>query len=131
MTLINSFFQPFHVAVGSRYRLFPARRLVMKRTRVLYDDDDHPLTLEGLRAVLEPHVESVATVMNGRALVQMAPRLKPDLIILDISMPLLNGIDAAIQIRKSLPGVKLLFATMHASSAYLEAALDTPEQTDT
>ena len=55
---------------------------------------------------------------------EAALRLKPDLIVLDISMPLLNGIDAAIQIRKSLPGMKLLFVTMHASPAYLEAALN-------
>lgn len=50
--------------------------------------------------------------------------MKPDLIILDITMPLLNGIDAAAQILKSLPGAKLLFVTMHADPAYLEAALN-------
>lgn len=95
----------------------------MKRTRVLLADD-HPLTLEGLRAFLEPNVESVGTVTDGRALVAEALRLKPDLIILDITMPLLNGIDAAQQIKRSLPGVKLVFVTMHASPAYLEAALN-------
>jgi DNA-binding NarL/FixJ family response regulator len=86
--------------------------------------DDHPLTLEGLRAFLEPHFEGVGTVTDGRALVEAALRLKPDLIILDITMPLLNGIDAAIQIKKSLPEVKLLFVTMHVNPAYLEAALN-------
>ncbi len=95
----------------------------MKRTRVLLADD-HPLTLEGLRAFLEPHVESVGTVMDGRALVEEAVRLKPDMIILDITMPLLNGIDAAVQIKKNLPAVKLVFVTMHANPAYLEAALN-------
>ncbi len=94
----------------------------MKRPRVLVADD-HPLTLEGIRAVLEPHLESVGTVSNGRELVEAALRTKPDLIVLDITMPQLNGIDAAIQIRKSLPSVKLLFITMHVSPAYLEAAL--------
>jgi DNA-binding NarL/FixJ family response regulator len=95
----------------------------MKHTRVLLADD-HPLTLEGLRAFLAPHLEAVvATVADGRALVDAALRLKPDLIILDITMPLLNGIDAAIQIKTSLPAVKLLFVTMHANPAYLEAAL--------
>jgi len=94
----------------------------MKRTRVLLADD-HPLTLEGLRAFLEPHLDSVGTVTDGRALVEAALRLKPELIILDITMPLLNGIDAAIQIKKSLPSVKLLFVTMHVNPAYLEAAL--------
>ena len=86
--------------------------------------DDHPLTLEGLRAFLEPHLEIVATATDGRALVDAALRLKPDLIILDITMPLLNGVDAALQIKKSLPGVKLLFVTMHVNPAYLEAALN-------
>lgn len=95
----------------------------MKRARVSLADD-HPLTLDGLRAFLDPHIESVGTVTDGRALVEAALRLKPELIILDITMPLLNGIDAAIQIKKSLPGVKLLFITMHVNPAYLEAALD-------
>jgi len=95
----------------------------MKRTRVLLADD-HPLTLEGLRTFLEPNVESVGTVTNGRALVDEALRLKPDLIVLDITMPLLNGIDAAVQIKKSLPDAKFVFVTMHANPAYLEAALN-------
>ena len=68
--------------------------------------------------------EIVGTVTDGRALLDAALRLKPDLIILDITMPLLNGIDAAVQIKKSLPGVKLLFVTMHVNPAYLEAALN-------
>ncbi len=96
----------------------------MIRTRVLLADD-HPLTLEGLRAFLEPHIENVGIAMDGKELVDAAFRLKPDLIILDITLPLLNGIDAAIQIRKSLPDVKLLFVTMHVNPAYLEAALNT------
>jgi len=94
----------------------------MKRTRVLLADD-HPLTLEGLRAFLAPHLESIGTVTNGRELVEAALRLKPELIISDITMPLLNGIDAAILIRKSLPNVKLLFVTMHVNPVYLEYAL--------
>jgi len=86
--------------------------------------DDHALTLEGIRAVVEPHHEIVGMVMDGRALLDAALRLQPDLIILDITMPLLNGIDAAVQIKKTLPGVKLLFVTMHVNPAYLEAALN-------
>jgi len=95
----------------------------MKRMRVLLADD-HPLTLEGIRSFLEPHCLSVETVTDGRALVEAAVRSRPDLIILDITMPLLNGIDAAMQIKKSLPAVKLLFITMHSDPAYLEAALN-------
>jgi len=96
----------------------------MKQARILLADD-HPLTVEGIRAVLEPHHEIVGTVADGRALVDAALRLKPDLIVLDITMPLLNGIDAATQIKKSLPRMKLLFVTMHVNPAYLEAALNT------
>ncbi len=95
----------------------------MTRPRVLLADD-HPLTLEGLRAFLAPHADIVGTVMDGRALVDQALHLKPDLIILDIAMPLLNGIDAATQIKKGWPEVKLLFVTMHVNPAYLEAALN-------
>jgi len=94
----------------------------MMRRRILLADD-HPLMLEGIRAVLAPHHEIAGTMADGRALVEAALRLKPDLIVTDISLPLLNGIDAAIQIKKSLPGTKLLFVTMHSSPAYLNAAL--------
>jgi len=95
----------------------------MKRARILLADD-HSLTLEGIRRVLEPHHEIVGTAADGRALLEAALRLKPELIVLDITMPLLNGIDAAVQIKKSLPETKLLFVTMHVNPAYLEAALD-------
>ena len=95
----------------------------MIRARLLLADD-HTLILEGFRNVLEPSHTVVGMVSDGRALVEAALRLKPDLVILDITMPLLNGIDAAREIRKHLPEVKLLFVTMHASPAYLQAALD-------
>lgn len=94
----------------------------MKRARILLADD-HPLTLIGLRGALESHHEVVGVVGDGRALLESALRLEPELIILNISMPLLNGIDAAVQIKKDLPKVKLLFLTMHDSPAHLEAAL--------
>lgn len=94
----------------------------MKQARILLADD-HTLTLEGIRAVLEPHHQVVGAVTDGRALIDAALRLKPDLIALDITMPLLNGIDAAIQLKKVLPETKLLFVTMHLNPAYLEAAL--------
>ena len=95
----------------------------MKSSRLLLADD-HTLILEGFRNVLEPNHTVVGMVGDGRALVQAALRLKPDLIILDITMPLLNGIDAAREIKKHLPEVKLLFVTMHASPTYLQAAID-------
>ncbi len=95
----------------------------MKRPRVLLADD-HPMVLEEIRSVLAPNCEIVETVADGRALVEAALRLKPDLIVVDVTMPLLNGIDAAVQIRKRLPEMKLLFVTMHSSTAYLEAAFE-------
>jgi len=95
----------------------------MKRPRILLADDHAP-TLEGMRALLAPHYEIAGTVADGHALVEAALRLKPDLIISDITMPHLNGIDAAIQIKTSLPRIKLLFVTAHSSSAYVRAALE-------
>jgi len=95
----------------------------MIRARLLLADD-HTLILEGFRNVLEPNHTVVGMVTDGRALVEAALSLKPDLVILDITMPLLNGIDAAREIKKHLPEMKLLFVTMHANPAYLQAALD-------
>jgi DNA-binding NarL/FixJ family response regulator len=62
-------------------------------------------------------------VEDGRALVEAANRLKPELILLDISMPLLNGLDAARQVKQSVPDAKILFLTMHASPTYATEAL--------
>jgi CheY-like chemotaxis protein len=100
----------------------PAEQL-MKRPRVVLADD-HPVVLEEIRSVLASNCEIVETVADGRALVEAALRLKPDLIVVDITMPLLNGIEAAVQIRKSLPEMKLLFVTMHARTAYVRAAFE-------
>ena len=95
----------------------------MKRPRILLADD-HALMLEEISAILAPHYEIVGIVADGRALVEAALRLRPDLIIVDITMPLLNGIDAAAQIKESLPGMKLLFVTMHSRAVYIEAAFE-------
>jgi DNA-binding NarL/FixJ family response regulator len=80
--------------------------------------------LEDIRAILAPHYEIVGTVADGRALVEAGLRLKPDLIVVDITMPLLSGIDAATQIKGSEPGTKLLVVTMHATTAYIKAAFE-------
>src|SRR5271170_8462378 len=95
----------------------------MKRPRILLADD-HALMLDGFSNLLKPKYAVVGTVEDGKALVEAAIRLSPDLIILDITMPILNGIDAAREIRKSLPQVKLLFVTMHTGPTYLQAALE-------
>jgi DNA-binding NarL/FixJ family response regulator len=94
----------------------------VKRTRVLLADD-HPLILQGLQSLLEATCEVAGVVMDGRALVDAASRLQPEVIVLDISLPLLNGIDAARQIKKELPETKIVFLTMHANAEYLREAL--------
>jgi len=95
----------------------------MKRARILLADD-HSLILAGIRSLLEDHCELVGQVEDGRSLVDAALRQRPDLIILDVSMPILNGIDAARQIKRAWPGAKLLFLSMHANAVYLREALD-------
>ncbi len=75
--------------------------------------DDHKILVEAFRKLLEPHFEIVATVSDGHALLDVAPALKPDVILLDIGMPLLNGLEAARQLKTKLPTVKLIFLTMH------------------
>jgi DNA-binding NarL/FixJ family response regulator len=84
----------------------------MGRTRVLLADD-HTLLLEAFRGLLEPEFEVVGTVGDGRALLKAARNLKPDVIVLDISMPLLNGLDAARQLQEITPHPKLVFLTMN------------------
>jgi DNA-binding NarL/FixJ family response regulator len=86
--------------------------------------DDHALMRDSIRAILAPHYEIAGSVADGRALVEAALSLKPDLIVVDITMPHLSGIDAARQIKTSLPGIKLLFVTMHSNSAYVRAAFE-------
>lgn len=92
-------------------------------TRILLADKQ-ALIQEGLRRLLEPKYEVVGAVGDGRALVEAALHLKPDLIITDVTMPILGGIEAARQVRKCLPRVKLLFLTQHANPGYLREALN-------
>jgi DNA-binding NarL/FixJ family response regulator len=93
-----------------------------KKPRVLLADD-HSLVAAGLRSMLESPYDVVGTVDNGRALVQAAQRLNPDVILLDISMPELNGIEAARQLRKLVPHSKLIFVTMHTDATFVREAL--------
>ncbi len=82
------------------------------RRRVLLADD-HTLLLEAFEKLLEPDFTVVGAVSDGRALLAAAAELKPDVIVLDIAMPLLNGLDAARQIKKTMPAIKLIFLTMN------------------
>lgn len=81
------------------------------RPRILIADD-HTLVADLCRKLLEKEFDVVGTVDNGRAMVRTAMELKPDLILLDIAMPILNGLDAAKQVKEALPSVKLIFLTM-------------------
>jgi DNA-binding NarL/FixJ family response regulator len=85
---------------------------VPSRPRVLLADD-HALLLGAYEKLLADDCEIVGQVADGRALVAAAERLKPDIVVLDISMPLLNGLDAGRQIRQKLRDVKLVFVTMN------------------
>jgi DNA-binding NarL/FixJ family response regulator len=85
--------------------------------------DDHSLVLAGIRQLLESRHEILGSAEDGRALVRAAEAHKPDLIVLDISMPFLNGIAAATEIRARLPKTKFVFLTMHASPIYLRKAI--------
>ena len=75
--------------------------------------DDHTLVAEACKKLLDNDYEVVGTVNDGRSLVRAAVELRPHLIIVDVSMPLLNGLDAGQQIKELLPGVKLVFVTMN------------------
>jgi DNA-binding NarL/FixJ family response regulator len=93
----------------------------VKRPRIVVADN-HPLILSGIRAELGSFCDVVREVPDGRSLVSAALKLRPDLVILDIGMPLLNGIDAGRQIIQAWPGAKLLFLTMHDNPIYLQEA---------
>ena len=84
----------------------------MKRPRVLLADD-HTKLLEAFQRLLTPACDIVGTVSDGRALLEAAPRLKPDVIVLDISMPLLNGLDACRQLQPRLPKTKWILLTVN------------------
>jgi DNA-binding NarL/FixJ family response regulator len=93
----------------------------MRKFRLLMADD-HTLVLEGLKRILESEVDLVGMAENGREMLRMAEELKPDVVLVDISMPLLNGIDAARQLLRITPQSKVIFLTMHADSDYVSEA---------
>jgi DNA-binding NarL/FixJ family response regulator len=86
--------------------------------------DDHRIVAEGLKGLLTPEFELLGVVEDGRVLVEQARKLRPDVIVADITMPHLNGIDALAQLRKNDPKVKVVFLTMHREVAYARRALE-------
>jgi DNA-binding NarL/FixJ family response regulator len=94
----------------------------VSRPRVLLADD-HQMVAEGLKNLLTPEFDLVGAVQDGRALVSAARKLRPDVIVADITMPGLSGIEALEELKKDDPGVKLVFLTMHRQVAYARRAL--------
>src|SRR5208283_1138467 len=82
------------------------------RPRILLADD-HTMLLDAFRRLLEPQCEIVGMASDGRALIELALKTNPEIIVLDISMPRLNGMDACAQLRRKLPGVKFIFLTVN------------------
>ena len=95
----------------------------MRKPRILLCDD-HPLIAEGLRSLLANDFEIVGIAANGREVVTAAERMLPDVVTLDVSMPLLNGMEAARQIRKVSPSAKIIFVTQKSDREYVRAAFE-------
>jgi DNA-binding NarL/FixJ family response regulator len=86
--------------------------------------DDHTLVVEAFKKLLEPNFEVVGTVSNGRDLLEVAPKLKPDVVLLDLGMPLLNGQDAGERLKALLPKAKVIVLTMNEDSEIAAAAIE-------
>ncbi|HYK36600.1 response regulator transcription factor [Alloacidobacterium sp.] len=84
----------------------------MKRTTILLADD-HTMFSAGLQKLLEPEFEVIGCVQDGRALIKAAVEKNPDLVLVDVGMPLLNGLDAGRELKKLMPRLKLIFLTMN------------------
>jgi DNA-binding NarL/FixJ family response regulator len=93
----------------------------MKTTVLLADD--HPPLLEAAAAILRPHFDVVGTATDGAMLVSEALRLRPDVVVTDITMPVLNGIEAVRKLRESSFSATFVFLTIHAKEEFLEACL--------
>lgn len=85
--------------------------------------DDHQIVAAGLKGLLEPEFEVVAVVEDGRALLEAAASLQPDVVVADIGMPHVNGIEATARLAREQPGIKVVILTMHREEAYARRAL--------
>jgi DNA-binding NarL/FixJ family response regulator len=86
--------------------------------------DDHQVVAEGLHGLLAARFDVVAVVADGQALLAAARSLEPDVVVADISMPLVGGIEATLRLRREQPGVKVVILTMHREDAYARRALE-------
>lgn len=84
--------------------------------------DDHVLVAEGIQKLLEPEFELVGIVADGRSLITAAAKLQPDIAVVDISLPLLNGLDASQQVKKTSPNIKIIILTMHSEPNFVTQA---------
>ena len=94
----------------------------MSKPRILLADD-HMLILDGLRHLLERHYDLVGSVQDGHSVVAAARRFQPDLVLMDVAMPVLNGLQAGRRLREQMPNVKLLYVSMYGDTPYVEEAL--------
>jgi DNA-binding NarL/FixJ family response regulator len=85
--------------------------------------DDHPAVLKATTALLKPQFDIVGNAMDGAILVSEALRLSPDIIVVDITLPVLSGIDAAHQLREAAPSVRTVFLTVHPERQFIEACI--------
>jgi DNA-binding NarL/FixJ family response regulator len=95
----------------------------MERPRIVLADD-HRIFLDGLVSLLEEEFDIIGTAENGRALIEKVEKLRPDVVVTDISMPELNGIEATIQIKKFDPDIKVVLLTMHGDVTYATRGFD-------
>ena len=97
----------------------------MTRTRVLIVDD-HPMVADGIEAILETYddLEVVGTLSNGRELVEQIGTLKPDVVLLDLNMPEVNGLSATEMVLETQPDMRILILSMHDSPEYISTALN-------
>ena len=94
----------------------------MSKARILLADD-HMLLLDGLRHLLERHYDLIGTVQDGQSVVSEVRRLQPDLVLMDVAMPVLNGLQAGQRLREQHPKVKLLYVSMYGDMPYVEEAI--------
>jgi DNA-binding NarL/FixJ family response regulator len=95
----------------------------MERPRIIVADD-HDVMLDTVSALLQPDFDVVSNVNNGRDLIREAHRLQPDVIVLDITMPVLNGIEAAHKMREAGLTARLVFLTVHEQASFVNACFD-------